>query len=279
MSRVEGALRHSVREGLDGLGFAPAPAKLYPPAPGIVPRSALVDRVCAARPDVVTVTAPAGYGKSTFVAELTAEDRRPTAWVSVTAVDNDPASLLTYVALALDDIEPVDPRIVSTLWLRPPTIGTPGLQHVTAMVAERGDPFVLVLDDVHELTNRDALDVLPELVSAVPAESTIVLTSRATVPLRLGRLRVRRRLAEVGLTDLAFDVLQATLLLEHLGIVVPQDDIARLVARTEGWPVAVYLAGLAQGTKHGPDLVADFTGDHRYLAEYVGDDVRWTVDQ
>jgi LuxR family maltose regulon positive regulatory protein len=278
MSRVEGALRHSVREGLDGLGIAPAPAKLYPPAPGIVPRSALADRVRAARPDLVTVTAPAGYGKSTFVAELAADDPRPTAWVSLTAVDNDPASLLTYVALALDGIEPVDPSIVSTLWLRPPTIGTPGLQHFTAMVAERDDPFVLVLDDAHELTNRDALDVLPELVSAVPTESTIVLTSRATVPLRLGRLRVRRRVAEVGLADLAFDVLQATLLLEHLGIVVPQDDVARLVARTEGWPVAVYLAGLAHGTKHGADLVADFTGDHRYLAEYLGEELLGTLD-
>ena len=112
MAEVEGALRSSVRDELRHIGSVPAASKLFRPAPGLVPRTSAVERVHARDGDVVTVTAPAGYGKSTFVAELAATDPRPTAWVSLTAAENDPAALLTYVAMAIDDIDPVDPDCV-----------------------------------------------------------------------------------------------------------------------------------------------------------------------
>src|SRR4051794_41885289 len=102
MSTIEGAVRSLLRDELRAAGFVPAASKLYRPAPGVVARPALVRRVRAAAPDLVTVTAPAGYGKSTFAAELTAGDTRPTAWVSLGATERAPASLLTYIALALD---------------------------------------------------------------------------------------------------------------------------------------------------------------------------------
>ncbi len=194
----------SVGDELDVVGFVPSASKLYRPKPGLVPRTALVERVRACDADVVTVTAPAGYGKSTFVAELSGGDPRPTAWVSLTAAEDDPAALLTYIALALDDIEPVDPRGVSVLWSRAPTIGSLALQQFVAMFAVRR-PFMLVLDDVHELTSRDVHDVLTVLVSEMPAGSSVVLAGRTAVPVPFGRIRVRRRLVEVGAADLAFD--------------------------------------------------------------------------
>src|SRR5262249_8786270 len=151
------------------------------------------------------VTAPAGYGKSTFVAELAADDARPTAWVSLTEAENDPAILLSYVALALDKIEPVDPEHVSALWGTPLTIGSTALQHFGAMLADRYRPFVLVLDDVHELVDRDALDVLTMLIAELPPGSSVVLAGRRAIALSLGRLRVRRRVVEIGAAELAFD--------------------------------------------------------------------------
>src|SRR5262245_47652519 len=160
MRGFAGTLRASVRDQLEVVGFVPTASKLYRPSPGLVSRKALVEQVRARGGDVIAVTAPAGYGKSTFVAELTAHDSRPTAWVSLTAAENDPAVLLSYVALALDKIEPIDPEHVSALWGTPLTIGSPALQHFGAMLADRREPFVLVLDDVHELVDRDALDVL-----------------------------------------------------------------------------------------------------------------------
>src|SRR5215207_1415041 len=164
MAEIEGALRRSVRDELHHIGSMPAASKLYRPSPGLVPRTSLVDRVQSRDGEVVTVTAPAGYGKSTFVAELAAADPRPTAWISLTAAENDPAALLTYVALAIDDIDPVDPDCVSALWTRAPTIGSPGLDQFAAMFADRPTPFTLVLDDLHELVGDEVLDAVRVLL-------------------------------------------------------------------------------------------------------------------
>src|SRR5262245_38451460 len=252
MSGLEGALRSRVRDELAAVGFAPTSSKLYRPSPGVVSRSTLLAEVQAANADIVTVTAPAGYGKSTFLAELTAADPRPTAWVSLTSTENDPASLLTYIALALDEIEPIDSGFVAALWARSPTIGTPELQRFAAMLGSRRTPFVLVLDDVHELARRDVLDILAVLVTEMPPDCTIVLGSRRAIPLPLGRVRVRRRLVEVAADRLAFDALEAKFLLHELGVDLGADETARLLERTEGWPVALYLAALARGSRRDP---------------------------
>ena len=107
---------------------------------------------------------------------------------------------------------------------------------------------MLVLDDVHELVSRDVHDVLTVVVSAMPAGSSVVLVGRTAVPVPFGRIRVRRRLVEVGAADLAFDRRESALLFGALGVDVAQADNDVLVERTEGWPVAVYLAALAQGS-------------------------------
>src|SRR5262245_37404965 len=114
--KIEGASSSPLRIELDAIGFVPSASKLYRPSPGLVSRAALTERVRRRQPDVVAVTAPAGYGKSTVLAELAAADPRPTAWLSVTAAEADPASLLTYIALAMDQLEPVDPGCVRDLW-------------------------------------------------------------------------------------------------------------------------------------------------------------------
>ena len=244
-----------------------------------MPRTALVQRVRDRGADVVVVTAPAGYGKSTFMAELAGADERPAAWVSLTNVENDPATLLTYIALALDEIESVDPAGVAALWTRPPLIGSPGLNRFCGMLASRARAFILVLDDVHELVDRDVLDILPTLVSELPPGSTIMLGSRSAVPLPLGRLRVRRTLVEVGFSDLAFDVAEALTMLERLEVDVGADQVSNLVERTEGWPVALHLAALAHGTRSdtASHAIDDFAGDHRFVLEYFGEELLGSV--
>jgi LuxR family maltose regulon positive regulatory protein len=272
-------MRSSVHKTLETIGFVPIASKLYPPATGIVSRSALVDQVRGRHGDVVTVTAPAGYGKSTFIAELAVGDPRPTAWLTLSAAENDPAALLTYVALALDHIDPVDGAHVAALWTRSPKLGTAALAQFVAVLDGRR-PFLLVLDDVHQLTSRDALDLLPVLVGEMPPGSTLILGSRSALPLPLGRVRVRRRLVEVGPAELAFDAAEAASLLRTLGIEATPVETARLVELTEGWPVALYLAALAHGARGGQvsDVLDDFVGDHRYLADYLGDELLGGLD-
>jgi LuxR family transcriptional regulator, maltose regulon positive regulatory protein len=271
--------RLSVGEELEAIGFVPIPSKLYPPSPGIVSRAPLVARVRARRGEVVAVTAPAGYGKSTFIAELVAADPRPIAWLSLSSTENDPAALLTYIALALDRIEPVEATRVTALWTRTPKLGTTVLAQFISLLAGR-QPFVLVLDDVHELTDRDVLDLLPVLIAELPAGSTFVVGSRTAMPLPVGRMRVKRRLVEVGPADLAFDAVETAALLRSLGHEAPAIGTARLVERTEGWPVAIYLAALAQDARGGDlaDVLADFAGDHRFLADFLGDELLAGLD-
>ena len=281
MRGVEGgALRRLVRDELAVVGFVPTASKLYRPSPGLVSRSALVGQVQSRRGDVVAVTAPAGYGKSTFLAELAANDPRPTAWVSLTSAENDPAAFLTYVALALDDIEPVDPRCVTALWGPSLTIGSPALQQFGAMLANLRQPFMLVLDDVHELASRDVLDTLPLLVAEMPPGSSVVLGSRTAIPLPVGRLRVRRRLVEVGAAELTFDEADAAALFRELDVHAAPEETTKIVQRTEGWPVALYLAALAHGRRRGEmaEAVDEFAGDDRFLVEYFGDELLGEVD-
>jgi LuxR family maltose regulon positive regulatory protein len=278
MLGVDEALRSQLRQELAAIGFVPAASKLYRPEPGIVGRRSLVERIAAARPDLLVVTAPAGYGKSTLVAELAAGDPRPTAWLSLTRAENDAAALLSYVALALDEIEPVDSECVAALWARSVAAGPPGLARFGAMLAERRRPFVLVLDDLHELVERNVLDVLPVLIAELPAGSTLVLVSRTAIAVPLGRLRTRRRIVEVGADELAFDDTDAAVLFSRLDVDVAPDVARQLVEETEGWPVAVYLAVLAHGSGRTPDVGASGAVGHRHLAEFLAEELLGALD-
>lgn len=240
---ADGAGPRPLRTALDGVGFTPLASKLRRPAPGSVPRPSLVERVRAARGELVTVTAPAGYGKSTFVAALTDADPRPTAWVSLGPTDGDLASFLTYVAVALDAIEPVAPRHVVGLWQRPVTLGSSAVQRFGAMVGARREPFTLVLDDVHEVPGPTLRAAMAVVVDELPPGSTLVLCSRTVMPLQLTHVR-HRRLVEINLRDLALDAGDAARLFDGLGVPLTAEQINRVVELTEGWPAAMHLAAL-----------------------------------
>ena len=128
-------------------------AKLFRPPirPGIVRRNVLVDRLRASNASVVAITAPAGYGKTTLLAEWAERDRRPFAWVSIDEADGDPVVFLGHVAVALDRIEPIEPRVFEAI--ASPTGANPTrvLSRLGSALATRTRPFVLVLDDLDRL--------------------------------------------------------------------------------------------------------------------------------
>jgi LuxR family transcriptional regulator, maltose regulon positive regulatory protein len=247
-------------------------SKLHPPParPGIVARTGLVERLLASDGvPVVCAVAPAGYGKTTLLAQWARHTPHRVGWVSVDQRDNDPAVLLTYVAVALDRLEPIDPRIVRGLAGPGAPIGDVVARLAAAMAAMPG-PVALVLDHVELLENQQALDAVAGLAAQLPAGAQLLVASRAAPPLLVALLRVQGRVVELGVEELAMDHQEARALLDGAGVGLDDAEVEELLARTEGWPVGLYLAALAHkagGPRHHP--WAGFTGDDRFMADYL----------
>ena len=241
------------------------------PRPGTVCRSSLVTRL--ARDDlrlVVSVAAPAGYGKTTLLSQWAERDSRAFAWVSVDDRDNDPKVLLTYVARALDQVEPVGGRVFEAL--ASPTSSVPGsvVPRLAAAFTAMTAPVVLVVDDVHLLHDPECRAALSVLAEHVPPGSRLALAGRDAPPLRIARFRAEGRIAEVGAAELALTRGEAAALLGAAGVAVGDDDVAVLHERTEGWPAGLYLAALylREGGPVGSAGVS-FGGDDRLVSEYL----------
>jgi LuxR family transcriptional regulator, maltose regulon positive regulatory protein len=246
--------------------LTPAPTR-----PGIVSRVYLLDWLedSAAAP-VVVICGPAGYGKTVLAAEWAKRDPRPFVWLSVDRHDNDPAVLLTYLAVGLDRVEPIDPGVLGVLASRGASISQTILPRLAAALASKAHPVVVVLDDVHLLQDQQGLDALAVLVDHLPPGSQLAVTSRGEAPLPVARWRAEGRLAELGPGELAMSPVEAGSLLGAAGVELADAEVAELTRRAEGWPVALYLAALAHkaGGRRGTAGFA-FTGDDRFLADYL----------
>ena len=257
----------------DRPAFELVSAKLRHPVirPGTVRRSALIARLTDedTRP-IVSVVAPAGYGKTTLLSQWAEADGQAFAWVSVDEKDNDPKVLLSYLAEALDAVQPVGSRVFDAL--ASPASSVPGsvVPRLGSAFAAMTVPVVLVLDDVHLLHSRESRSALSVLADHVPPGSRLVLAGRAEPPLRIARLRAEGRIAEIGPADLALTEEEAASLLREAGVTLPRAEVAALHRRTEGWPVGLYLAALylREGGYLG-SVAVPFRGDDRLVSEYV----------
>jgi LuxR family transcriptional regulator, maltose regulon positive regulatory protein len=258
---------------LAGQPFPIVESKLHPQIGdrGGVPRTELLDRLAASSATpVVAVIAPPGYGKTTLLAQWAERDRRPFAWLSIDQYDNDPNVLLTYVAAALDRVEPIDPAAFDAL-------AAPGAPTTETIHPRLGSspsasavPIVVVLDDVHLLQNRECLDAVAALVERTPPGSQFVIAGRGEPALPLAGLRAGGRVVEIGADDLAMDRQEAGLLLRDAGVDLSGLDVDDLVRRTEGWPVALYLAALSvKAGGAGEGAAVAFAGDDRFLVDYL----------
>jgi LuxR family maltose regulon positive regulatory protein len=241
----------------------------------LVERRRLVDGLrAAASVPVVLVVGSAGYGKTTLVSQWLRDDPRSVVWLTATVQHDDPAVLLADVVRALDELEPLEPRAKQRLSATAIDFSSVLVPRLERVVAERGRPFVLVVDDTHRLHRRTAWALVQALADCVPAGSQLVLVSRAEPDLALGRMRADRRVHEVAATNLAMDRPEAAELLAAGGLDLTPRLVDRLWDRTEGWPVGLYLAALAIREADDPNAAAaDFAGDDRIVAEYLRDEL------
>jgi LuxR family maltose regulon positive regulatory protein len=134
---------------------------------------------------------------------------------------------------------------------------------------------ILVLDDYHMIDARPIDQALAFLIERLPLQLHLVIATRVDPPLPLARLRTRGQLAEVRAADLRFTSVEvAAFLTEVMGLNLAAQDIAVLEARTEGWIAGLQLAALSmQGHQDIPGFIQAFAGDHRYIVDYLVEEV------
>jgi LuxR family maltose regulon positive regulatory protein len=244
-----------------------------------VSRPRLFDLLDAGAQQLLTlVSGPAGAGKTTLLASWCASRQPPgpVAWLSLDAGDNDAERFWTYVVAALcrSGAVPGDSQLRA---LDPP----PGpdqafLSHLVGGLAELPTPVVLVLDDLHDITDPTVLEGLAFLLRHGPPQLRLVLATRVDPLLPLQRLRVGGRLTEVRAADLAFTVAEVAELLAECELQqqLSEDDLAVLQARTEGWAAGVRLAALSlEGQPDPHQFVTQLAGEDRTIADYLTGEV------
>ena len=251
--------------------------KMYlpPTQPTTVRRERLTALLDGAR-RVTLVAAGAGAGKTTLLSEW-AETAARVAWVSLDAGDNDVGRFLSYCIAAWQS---VDARLGATtleLLRSPSAPPTETLLTLLAneIAANQPAPLTLVLEDYGAIIAVAVHEALTWLVDHLPTALRFIISTRADPPLPLGRWRARGVLSEIRTAQLRFTAPESqTFLVERMGLPLLPADVAALAERTEGWIAGLQLAALgAQGRDDVTAFVAAFTGSHRYILDYLAEEV------
>ncbi len=221
------------------------------------------------------VVAPAGWGKSTLVADWLRQDRVAAGWVSLDGGDNDPKRFWRCLLLAAGQAGSVGAAGLRRL----DAPGSDVLRDVLpAFINEltlSDAPLVLVLDDYHLVTSAGVHASVATLLDRGPSQLHLVLITRADPPLQLSRRRVRGDLAELRAEDLRFSIDEAREFVgDRLGTGLPERDVRRLLARTEGWAAGLQLAALRLRDRADPSaFIERFTGADWHIVNYLGEEV------
>ncbi|SEL98880.1 LuxR family transcriptional regulator, maltose regulon positive regulatory protein [Variovorax sp. YR750] len=243
--------------------------KLNPPAfvATQVQRTAIGEEVASAAVKLVLVRAPAGFGKTTAMAQIRERMEArgiATAWLTLDRADNDVSRFLDCLAEAVQRLGVEDPRGSN---------GSP-FDAVAALAAHES-PFTLFLDDFERVQEPAVLGLMREIVEHLPRRGQIVIGSRSLPDLGLGRLRARGQLTEIDTDRLRFS-LEETSAFFGLRQALPPEMLSLLHRKTEGWVAAIWLASMAlerHGTGTATGFVERFSGSDRAVADYLAEDV------
>ncbi|MCI0696058.1 LuxR C-terminal-related transcriptional regulator [candidate division KSB1 bacterium] len=244
---------------------------------------------------LILVSAPAGFGKTTLLAEWFAATPASPAraggagWVSLDQSDNDPAFFWAYFIKALQKVRSeVGESALSLLHSpQPPPIESVLTNLINDINAIEQDPstgsghgFVLILDDYHVIDAQSVHSAIAFLLDHLPPQMHLIIASRSDPPLPLARLRARGESTELRAADLRFTFDEAAAFLnEVMGLDLSATDVAALETRTEGWITGLQLAALSmsQTARQARDDVAGFitafTGNDRYIVDYLVEEV------
>lgn len=257
------------------------PTKLYIPRmrAGGVSRPRLTQKLLDAveRPGCfVLLSGPAGFGKTTLLAEFAAELEQPPAWLSLEEADSDPVRFWTYLISACQSILPEIGRDAQALLQSPQPLPDETLTTLLIHDLVRlQDDIVLVLDDYHNIQNSRIHAGLSFLLEHLPERFHLIISTRSDPPWPLALYRARDRLVEIRAADLRFTSEEtARFLKDVMRLNVSAQDASDLEARTEGWIASLQLAAVSmRGREDISGFIRAFTGSHVYVAEYLIEEV------
>ena len=253
--------------------------KLYipPPRPKIVLRPRLIERLNAGLyGKLILISAPAGFGKTTLVSGWIGDLARKVAWLSLDEADSDPGRFMTYLVATLQKIEPaIGEGVLEMLQSPQPPAIESTLTSLVNDIAAHAPEFALILDDYHLIDAKPVDQALTFLLTHLPPQMKLVITTREDPPLPLARLRVRGQLTELRAADLRFTNSEAAdFLNQMMGLKLSAQDIAALELRTEGWIAGLQLAAISmQGQRDTSRFIRSFTGSHRFVLDYLAEEV------
>ena len=257
--------------------------KIFIPAsrPNTVFRSSLIRKITeglAQGGKFTLVSAPAGYGKTTLIIEWLKTIDREHAWFSIDTGDNNPQRFFTYLVASLQTIHNGFGKEVANL-LRSPQLPDPETIATLLInqIIDEGKPIVLVLDDYHVITNEYLHRTLEIIIENSPIIFHIVIVTRHDPLLTLGKWRASNQLTELRIDDLRFsDQEVAAFFAQTMQLSLKDSQVITLKDRTEGWIAGLQLAALSlrgreeQGIN---DFIDKFSGSHRYVIDYLFDEV------
>jgi LuxR family maltose regulon positive regulatory protein len=278
-SRAVFAERRAMRQEYREMAAPLLTTKLYipPVRPDQLPRPRLIERLNKGLHRKLTlISAPAGFGKTALLSEWTRQNAFPVAWVSLDTADSDATRFWAYLLVALQTIHKgVGESALAALQSPQPPLIEQLLTGLINEIAQIPDPFVLVLDDFHVITDQPVHEGMTFLLDNLPRQMHLVLSSREDPTWPLARLRARREMTELRTRDLRFTSEEAASFLnEVIQLDLSPEDVAALEERTEGWIVGLQMAVLSmRGRKDASGFIKAFSGSHRFILDYLVEEV------
>ncbi len=236
----------------------------------LVIRPRLLRRLSESSERTIVLCAPSGYGKSVLLSQWADRDPRPAFTILPGPEHNDPTVLVEAIVTRLGELEPFPAEVSDALQAPSPDVERVVIPRLIAALADRRQPFVLVLDELERIEAASALEVVAALCRGMPPGCQLALASRSGPAIGLGRLRAGRRLTELGVKDLTMTKSESESLLAEVGVRLSPEQLDAIAQRTEGWPAALYLAGLALNESAELDrALRQFAGDGRGVVDYL----------
>jgi LuxR family transcriptional regulator, maltose regulon positive regulatory protein len=222
------------------------------------------------------VSAPAGFGKSTLVAEWVAACGLPVAWLSLDEGDAEPARFLAYLVEALRTVRPgVGESVLAELEsAQPPSVEatlTPLVNELAALPTD----VVLVLDDYHAVDARPVDEAVAFLLEHRPSQLHVTIATREDPALPLARWRARAELSEIRAADLRFTPDESAAFLNRvMELGLSTGDVDALATTTEGWVAGLQLAAISlRGHEDAAGFIRSFSGSDRFVLDYLVEEV------